>query len=170
MGLRGRLRHPLLQSLWCYSAVSFGLWLKDKNISWSERSSLSLIINTLIIKAAPPWKHSMARSKRDSVCLVSSGVAMDTGLEVQLIKPKCHFSLVIKQNDSLGCDNTSTDTTEENMKAGRIKPLKSVCRGIKVFMVPLNVSRSGISWWNLLFRQWKHTPVCYLWGETAGCS
>lgn len=64
-------------------------------------------------------------------------------LEVQLIKPK--FSLVIEQNDSLGRDNTSTDATEENMKAGRIKPLKSMCRGIKVFMVPLNVSRDGIS-------------------------
>lgn len=93
--------------------------LKDKNIRWSEGSSLSLIINTFIIKAVPPRKRSMARSKRDSVRLVSSGVTMDTGftlqnyshcmpLEVQLIKPKCQFILVIEQNDSLCKDNTST--------------------------------------------------------------
>lgn len=54
-----------------------------------------------------------ATSNKDSVCLVSSRVAMDTGftiqtnshcmaLEVQLIKPKCHFSLVIEQSDGLG--------------------------------------------------------------------
>lgn len=167
----------LLQSLCCCGAVGFGMWLKDKTISRSEGWSLSLIINTLIIKAAPPWKGSMATGNRDSVCLVSSRIAMDTGftvqnnshcvaLEVQLIKPKCHFSLVIEQSDSLGWDNTSTYALPfrgeyESSKDKRMA-LKWACRGIKVFTGAVNVSRSGISWWKLLFRQWKHPPGCTL--------
>lgn len=167
----------LLQSLCCYGAISFGLWLKDKTISWTEGWSLSLIINTLIIKPAPPWKSSMATSNRDSICLVSSRVTMDTGftvqnnshckaLEVQLIKLKCHFSLVIEQSDSLGWDNTSTNALpyrgEHESRMDKRMALKWACRGIKVFTGAVNVSRSRISWWKLLFHHWKHPPGCSL--------
>lgn len=119
----------------------------------------------------------MAKSSRDSVCLVSCWVAMDTGftvqnnshwmaLEVQLIKPKCHFSLVIEQSDGLGQDNASTSALSyrEEYESGKDKGmvLKWACKGIKFFTGAVNVSRSGICWWKPLFRQWKHPPGCSL--------
>lgn len=159
-----------------YGAIGFGLQLKDKTISWSEGWSLSLINNTLFILLFTLFcRHERAEWPRvtDSVCLVSCWVAMDTGftiqnnshcmaLEVQLIKPKCHFSLVIEQSDGLCRDNASTSALayRGEYESGKDKrmALKWACKGIKVFTGAVNVSRSGICWWKPLFRQWKHPP------------
>lgn len=66
-------------------------------------------------------------------------------LEVQLIKPRCHFRSVIEQNGP-GSDNTSTDVPpyrgEYESRKDKRMAFKSVCTDIKVFMVVLNVSRS----------------------------